>query len=486
MWSKGELFIDGQWTAPAGQEWIEVRNPHDGRRIGRVAGASIADADRSVIAAAQALPMWSATAPGKRASCLERMADWLEAHIDTVTEVIVAEVGMPVRQARRVQVELPIRNLRNHARHLRTFSFSHAVNHSRVERVPCGVVVAITPWNYPLHQIVLKVAGALAAGCTVVLKPSEITPLNAGFLADAALHAGLPPGVLNVVPGTGTAVGEALIRHPLVDKISFTGSTAVGKIIAATAGNLLKRTTLELGGKSASVLLPDANIEQAIKRTVASCMLNSGQTCTALTRLLVPAELQDAVAARAADLINAMEVGDPRLKSTRIGPLTTRSQQQRVSAYIERGLGEGARLQSGGLAPPSDVPHGGYYVRPTLFSHVDRRMSIAREEIFGPVLCIMPYEDEADALAIAEATEFGLAGAVWAESVERAEAFARHMRAGQIEVNGGMYDIDAPFGGFGHSGYGREGGVYGIEDFLEYRAIQYPIGSSGHANQEKK
>jgi aldehyde dehydrogenase (NAD+) len=327
-----------------------------------------------------------------------------------------------------------------------------------VVREPVGVVAAITPWNYPLHQITLKVAAALAAGCTVVLKPSEVAPFNAFVLAEIIEAAGLPKGVFNLVTGTGAQAGEALVRHPGVDMISFTQS--------------VKRVALELGGKSASVILDDADLATAVKSTVNGCYLNSGQTCTALTRMLVPEAKYSEASRIASELANAFAVGDPLAESTRLGPLSSAAQLERVRGYIRKGVAEGADLLAGGAEPPEGAPAGGYYVRPTVFGKVKNSMTIAQEEIFGPVLSIIPYRDEEDAVRIANDSPYGLAGAVWSKDEARAQRVARRIRAGQVDVNGGAFNMNAPFGGFKQSGHGREAGVYGLEEFLEYKSLQ--------------
>jgi len=341
-----------------------------------------------------------------------------------------------------------------------------------VVREPVGVVLAITPWNYPLHQIALKVAPALAAGCTVVLKPSEIAPFNAFVLAEVIEAAGLPAGVFNLVTGYGPKVGEALVRHPGVDMISFTGSTRAGKRISELASQSIKRVALELGGKSASVILDDADLAAAVKGTVNGCYLNSGQTCTALTRMLVPQEKYAEAARLAAEAAKAFVPGDPLSEATRLGPLSSQAQLERVRGYIRKGIAEGAELVAGGAEPPEGVPAGGYYVRPTVFGRVKNSMTIAQEEIFGPVLSILPYKDEEEAVRIANDSPYGLAGAVWSGDEARAQRVARRIRAGQVDVNGGAFNMNAPFGGFKQSGHGREAGIYGLEEFLEYKSLQ--------------
>ena len=338
-------------------------------------------------------------------------------------------------------------------------------------REPVGVVGAITPWNYPLHQIALKVAPALAAGCTVVLKPSEVAPFNAFILAEVVEAAGLPKGVFNLVTGFGPAAGEALVKHPQVDMISFTGSTRAGKRISEVAAQTVKRVALELGGKSASVILEDADLAAAVKGTVNGCYLNSGQTCTALTRMLVPAAQYEEAAKFAVEAAKAFTLGDPMSEATRLGPLSSRMQLDRVRDYIRKGVAEGAEVLTGGADKPEGLP-GGYFVKPTVFGKVKNSMTIAQEEIFGPVLSIIAYKDEEEAVRIANDSPYGLAGAVWSRDEARAQKVARRIRAGQVDVNGGAFNMNAPFGGFKQSGHGREAGVYGLEEFLEYKSLQ--------------
>jgi len=339
-------------------------------------------------------------------------------------------------------------------------------------RDPVGVAACITPWNYPLHQVIAKVAPALAAGCTVVLKPSEIAPLSAFILADIVHASGLPAGVFNLVSGFGNPVGEALASHPEVDMISFTGSTRAGRRVSELAAATVKRVALELGGKSAAVILDDAELSAAVKGTVGACFINSGQTCTAHTRMLVPEQLYDQAAALAVEIASSYLPGDPSDEQTRLGPLVSETQQKRVQDYIRRGIDEGAVLLSGGGGMP-DALQRGYYVRPTIFGRVTADMTIAQEEIFGPVLSIMTYRDEDDAIRIANDTRYGLAGAVWSGDQQRAERVARRIRAGQIDINGGAFNPLAPFGGYKQSGHGRELGKYGLEEYLEVKSLQF-------------
>ncbi|HVL34899.1 MAG TPA: aldehyde dehydrogenase family protein [Burkholderiales bacterium] len=472
MLNRDKLFIGGRWVAPAGRETIDVHNAGTGEVMGRVPAGTAQDVDSAVAAARAALEGWSQTPPAERAQALEKISAALKARADEIARLIAQEVGMPLKMASRIQAGLPIANFANYARLVRDFSFEERVGNSVVVREPVGVVGAITPWNYPLHQIALKVAPALAAGCTVVLKPSEVAPFNAFLLAEAAEAAGLPGGVFNLVTGYGQPAGEALVKHPQVDMISFTGSTRAGKRISELAAQTVKRVALELGGKSASVILDDADFAAAVKSTVNGCYLNSGQTCTALTRMLVPASRYEEAATLAADAARSFTVGDPLAETTKLGPLTSQAQLERVRAYIRKGLDEGAELLAGGLEPPEGAPPGGYYVRPTVFGRVRNDMTIAQEEIFGPVLSIIPYQDEADAVRIANDSVYGLAGAVWSKDDARAQRVARRIRAGQVDVNGGAFNMNAPFGGFKQSGHGREAGVYGLEEFLEYKSLQ--------------
>jgi betaine-aldehyde dehydrogenase len=472
MLVRDKFFIGGQWIAPSAKETIDVHNAGTGEVMGRVPAGTEKDIDAAVAAARAAFPAWSETPPAARAEYLEKISAALKSRADELAKIIAQEVGMPLKMAGRIQAGLPIANFANYAKLAKEFQFENRVGNSLVVREPAGVVGAITPWNYPLHQITLKVAPALAAGCTVVLKPSEVAPFNAFILAEAAESAGLPKGVLNVVTGYGPAAGEALVRHRDVDMISFTGSTRAGKRISELAAQTVKRVALELGGKSASVILDDADLAAAVKGTVNGCYLNSGQTCTALTRMLVPEKLYPEAAKIAAEVAKSFTVGDPLAETTRLGPLTSQAQLERVRGYIRKGLAEGAELVAGGAEPPEGVPAGGYYVRPTVFGKVKNSMSIAQDEIFGPVLSIIAYQDEEDAIRIANDTVYGLAGAVWSKDEARAQRVARRIRAGQVDVNGGAFNMNAPFGGFKQSGHGREAGVYGLEEFLEYKSLQ--------------
>ncbi|HEY5635607.1 MAG TPA: aldehyde dehydrogenase family protein [Burkholderiales bacterium] len=471
MLKRDKFFIGGRWVAPSTTKSIDVHNAGTGEVMGSVPAGGAKDADAAVAAARGALEGWSRTPVAERAAVLEKISAGLKARADELAKLIAQEVGMPVKMAARIQAALPIMNFANYAKLVKDFAFESQVGNSLVMREAVGVVGAITPWNYPLHQIALKVAPALAAGCTVVLKPSEVAPFNAFVLAEVAEAAGLPAGVLNLVTGFGPEIGEAIVSHPDVDMISFTGSTRAGKRISELAAQTVKRVALELGGKSASVILDDADLAAAVKGTVNGCYLNSGQTCTALTRMLVPESKYAEAAKIAAEIAAGFTLGDPMLETTRLGPLTSAAQLERVRGFIKQGVAEGAELLAGGADAPEGLP-GGYYVKPTVFGKVKPGSTLEQEEVFGPVLSIVTYKDDEDAIRIANGTAYGLAGAVWSKDEERARKVARRLRAGQVDVNGGAFNMNAPFGGFKQSGHGREAGVYGLEEFLEYKSLQ--------------
>ncbi|AVR98431.1 aldehyde dehydrogenase family protein [Pseudoduganella armeniaca] len=468
---RDRLFIANRWVAPHGSGFIDVIDPASETAIGRIPAGDDVDADAAVQAARAAFDAWSATAPAERAGYLARIAEGLRARSEELARLIAGEVGMPLKLAAAIQVGSPIAIFADYARLAGEVEWERQVGHSRVLREAVGVVACITPWNYPLHQIAAKVGAALAAGCTVVLKPSEVAPLNAFVLAEVIEAAGLPAGVFNLVTGYGPAAGEALVRHPDVDMVSFTGSTAAGRRIGEVAATTVKRVALELGGKSAAVILPDADLAAAVKGTLSACFLNSGQTCSAHTRMLVPETLYDEAARLAVQAASAFTVGDPLQPGVKLGPLASPAQRDRVRAYIRRGLEEGATLLCGGPEAPEGLAIG-CYVQPTVFGNVDPSSTIAQEEIFGPVLSIVTYRDEDDAVRIANDTPYGLGGAVWAGSDEHAIAVARRLRTGQVDINGGGFNGRAPFGGYKQSGNGRELGTYGLDEFLEYKSLQ--------------
>jgi acyl-CoA reductase-like NAD-dependent aldehyde dehydrogenase len=468
------LYIGGRWLKPAGTDTIDVIDSATEEVMGRIPEGAAADAEAAVEAARLAFDNWAATPPQTRADFLQKISDNLKARTEELAQFICGEVGMPIKLARAIQVGGPVKNWAAYAKLAREFQFEERVGNSLVVREPVGVVAAITPWNYPLNQITLKVAAALAAGCTVVLKPSEVAPLNAFVLAEAIHEAGLPAGVFNLVSGYGPVVGEILASHPFVDMVSFTGSTRAGKRVSELAAATVKRVALELGGKSAAVILDDADFAAAVKGAVGACFLNSGQTCSALTRMLVPEARYDEACALARQAAQTYVAGDPRSETTRLGPLASAVQHERVRKYIERGIEEGAELVTGGEGLPDGVSKG-FFVKPTVFGRVHPKASVAQEEIFGPVLSILTYKDEDEAVRIANDSPYGLAGAVWSGDDDHAMRVARRIRTGQVDINGGTWNMAAPFGGFKQSGHGRENGKYGLEEFLEYKSMQFKV-----------
>ncbi len=466
-----QFYIDGAWRTPSGSGAIDVIDSGTEAVIGRIPAGDAADAHAAVAAARAAFDGWAATPPAERAAYLHAITANLKARADELAQLITGEVGMPIKLSRAIQVGGPLHAWGTYAKLAETFAFEQQVGNSLVVREPVGVVAAITPWNYPLSQITLKVAAALAAGCTVVLKPSEVAPLNAFVLAEAIHAAGLPAGVFNLVCGYGPVVGEALASAPEIDMVSFTGSTRVGKRVSELAAASVKRVALELGGKSASILLDDADFPAAVKGTVGACYLNAGQTCSAHTRMLVPEARYEEARELAKAAAERYVAGDPRSDATRHGALASAVQQQRVRDYIQRGIDEGAELVTGGVELPDGLSRG-FFVKPTVFGRVAPDATIAQEEIFGPVLSIITYRDEDDAVRIANDSPYGLGGAVWAGSDARALQVARRIRTGQVDINGGAWNPAAPFGGFKQSGRGRENGVYGLEEYLEYKSMQ--------------
>jgi acyl-CoA reductase-like NAD-dependent aldehyde dehydrogenase len=468
---RDKLYIGGEWVDPTSDGKIEVVNPTTEEVIGSVPSGTVEDADRAVAAARAAFDSWSQTPREERARYLGAIAVKLQERGEEVATTISQELGMPIGLCTLIQVGLPLNQFAQMPQWLEQVAWEETIGTSLVVREAVGVVAAITPWNYPLHQIACKVAPALAAGCTVVLKPSGEAPLNAFVLAEIMDAVGLPPGVFNLVTGPGKVIGERLASHPDVDLVSFTGSTAAGRRVSELASQTVKPCALELGGKSPNVILDDADLETAVNNGVSNCFLNSGQTCSALTRMLVPRaklEVAEEIAKRAAQ---SFTPGDPFDPSTRLGPLVSDQQRETVRRYIKQGLEEGAKLVTGG----GDAPEGldrGYFVKPTIFSNVSNDMTIAREEIFGPVLVLIPYEDEDDAVRIANDTMYGLAGGVWSGDQARAKSVARRLRIGQIEINGGQFNPAAPFGGYKQSGHGRENGYLAIEEFLQVKSLQ--------------
>jgi aldehyde dehydrogenase (NAD+) len=464
------LYVGGAWVTPDGGGTLEVVEASSERLLATIPEGSAQDARRAVAAARAAFDGWAATPVAERQRLLRAIADGLEARADEIAATVTAEVGMPLKLSRVIQAGLPIASFRMAADLLDELALEEEVDSVLIVREPVGVVGAITPWNYPLHQVACKVAPALAAGCTVVLKPSEVAPLTAFVLAEVIDEVGLPAGVFNLVTGVGPVVGEAIASDPDVDMVSFTGSTRAGRRVSELASASVKRVALELGGKSPYVILDDADLAQAVPNGVAKAFLNSGQTCSALTRMLVPRERLAEAEQIAAATAESFAPADPMGERNGIGPLVSDVQRERVRGYIAKGLAEGARLVTGGAEAPEDLPQG-YYVRPTVFSDVTPEMTIAQEEIFGPVLVLIPYDGEDDAVRIANDTVYGLAAGVWSADAERAQRVARRLRAGQVEVNGGGFSLRAPFGGFKQSGNGRENGKFGLEEYLEAKAL---------------
>lgn len=465
-----QLFIEGAWRAAGGSASLPVTDSYTEEVFASYRTASPADVDAAVRAARSAFHAWSATPVAQRIAAVRRVAAALRERSDAFARVISREVGMPARLAARIQAAAPIAAWDMYADLAAQFEWEERIGHSLVQQVPTGVVACITPWNYPLHQVTGKVAPALLAGCTVVLKPSELAPSSAFLLAEAIARAGLPAGVFNLVHGAGPDVGEALVTHPDVDMVSFTGSTGAGRRIAALAAQDVKRVALELGGKSAAVVLPGADLNLAVKATLGSCFLNSGQTCSATTRLLVPRDQAQQAAHLAAELAASWAMGDPSDPATRLGPLISSAQREKVRGMVRAAIADGAEpVTRDGPLPPH-----GFFFPATVLARVTPQMEIAREEVFGPVLAILPYDDIDDAVAIANGTAYGLAATVWAATPAAALPVARRLRAGQVDINGAPFNPRAPFGGFKRSGLGRENGRFGIEEFLEPVSLQLP------------
>jgi len=465
-----KFYIDGAWVAPANEKRMTVVNPATEEAMYEVALGSAADVDRAASAARVAFESFSMTSRQERIALLERIAGVYNMRIKEIAEAVSDEMGAPLAFAERAQAGAGLGHLKTTLEVLKTYPFEERLGTAMIVREAVGAVGLITPWNWPLNQIACKVAPALAAGCTMVLKPSEYTPTSALLFAEILHEAGVPKGVFNLINGLGPEVGAAMSGHPGLDMISFTGSTRAGIDVAQRAAPTVKRVTQELGGKSANIILEDADFGKAISSGTAHCFNNSGQSCNAPTRMLVPQTRMEEAASIAKAVADKTKPGDPRSGETVIGPVVNRTQWEKIQALIKNGIDEGATLTAGGLGRPADL-NKGYYVRPTVFANVTNGMTIAREEIFGPVLSIIGYKDEDDAIRIANETPYGLAGYVSSGDIERARNVSRRIRAGNVNLNGAFNERAAPFGGYKQSGNGREWGRFGLEEYLEVKAV---------------
>jgi aldehyde dehydrogenase (NAD+) len=465
-----KLYIDGRWTDPVAPHDFEVVNPATEQSAGVISLGGAADVDRAVAAARRAFDRFAQTSREERRALLEKILVVYKRRYDDIANAIQAEMGAPKKLAHGSQAGIGVGHISAMIDVLKTFQFEEQRGGARLVWEPIGVCALITPWNWPINQVAAKVVPALAAGCTMVLKPSEFSPFSAMIWAEVMDEAGVPAGVFNLVNGMGTEAGAALAGHPDVDMVSFTGSTRAGTEVARIAAATVKRVHQELGGKSPNILLDDADFERAVSSSVRHVFENSGQSCNAPTRMLVPADRLAEVEALAKKTAESVIVGDPAADRTTIGPLVSKIQFDRVEGYIAKGIAEGAKLVIGGEGRPEGIPKG-YFVRPTIFSNVTNDMVIAREEIFGPVLSILPYKDEEEAVRIANDTPYGLAAYVWSNNLARANRVGRRIRAGRVTVNGAAGDMNLPFGGFKRSGNGREWGEFGLRDFLEVKAM---------------
>ncbi|HQJ27008.1 MAG TPA: aldehyde dehydrogenase family protein [Thermoleophilia bacterium] len=471
MTDGSRFYIDGQWVEPVrpGDE-IVVVDPATEEEVGKVAAASVADVDAAVQAARRAFTGWSRTTRDERLDLLLALREEYKRRIPRIAEAMTTEVGIPRGLAAGGQALAGASHLREAAEALRSFPLEQDWGSTRIRREPVGVCALLAPWNWPMNQVTCKVAPALAAGCTMVLKPSRLAPLSALVFAEAVDAAGVPAGVFNMLNGAGSALGEAFAVHPEVDMVSLTGSTAVGGAVGVAAAPSIKRVSLELGGKSANIVFGDVDLPKVVRAGTLAVMHNSGQTCNAPTRMLVAREIYDEAVEIAARTADSVVVGDPRDTATFMGPVAGRRQYERVRGYIEGGIREGARLVAGGLARPDGLDKG-FYIRPTVFADVSADMRVFREEIFGPVLCMTPFRDEDEAIELADATEYGLSGYVQSADLERARRVASRLRTGMVHLNGAPTDAAAPFGGYRKSGNGREWGVFGLEEYLEVKAV---------------
>ena len=471
MHDREEIYINGKWIKAKGTEKINVINPSTEEIIGTIPVGNLEDIDYAIKSAKEAFTNWSKSEIGDRIEILNSLSASLKDRSEEIAQIITSEVGTPIGYSRTAMVGTPRVVARSYAKILETYEWEEEVRNSLIVKEAIGVCAFITPWNFPLHQIIGKVAPAIAAGCTMILKPSKEAPISAFILAEILDEIGLPKGVFNLVTGHGSEIGEYLSAHSDIDMVSFTGSTGAGIAVSHAAADTVKRVTLELGGKSANVALDDADPILVGKKAIQACHQNSGQTCSALTRLIIPKSMEEEVCRVVTKRNEEYKVGDPLDEETRCGPMVSEKQRISVMNYIQKGIDEGATLLSGGVGMPDKLTKG-FFVKPTVFKDVSPEMTIWKEEIFGPVLVITTYDEEREALELANDSIYGLSGGVWSKDEERAIKFARNMRTGQISVNGGFFNVSAPFGGFKASGNGRELGVHGLEEFLEIKSIQ--------------
>lgn len=470
MKDRRQFYIDGKWIAPTTARDFAVTNPATEAAVATISLGSAADVDKAVSAAKRAFPTFSETSVASRLSLLERIMEIYESKMGEMAAAISLEMGAPVSLSRAAQAPAGFRHLAEMKKVLAQFQFEELKGSTLMRKEPVGVCGFITPWNWPMNQVVCKVAPALAAGCTMVLKPSEFAPLSAYLFAEILNQASVPPGVFNMVNGDGPTVGNAIASHPDVDLVSFTGSTRAGIAVASAAAPTVKRVTQELGGKAAYIILDDADLATAVKDCVQGCFRNTGQSCNAPTRMLVPRSKMAEASAAARKVAEIIQIGDPLAESTGMGPLSSKAQFEKVQGLIQQGISENAKLVVGGLGRPEGISQG-YFVKPTIFTEVRNDMTIAREEIFGPVLCIIPYDDEEDAVRIANDTSYGLSGYVASADGERARKVAKRIRSGNVHINGARLDFAGCFGGYKQSGNGREWSEAGLEEFLELKAV---------------
>jgi aldehyde dehydrogenase (NAD+) len=470
MLEKLRFYIDGQWVDPVEPRTLDVVNPATEEVYGRISIGSAADVDKAVTAAARAFETFSTSSRDERLDLLQRILDVFVRRADEVAEAIMDEMGAPWGLAKHAQAASGTQHISAALRALKAYEFEEKIGSTMVVKEPIGVCGLITPWNWPMNQIAVKVAPAIAAGCTMVLKPSEIAPFDAIIFAEILDEAGVPAGVFNLINGDGPGVGTALSQHPGIAMVSFTGSTRAGVLVAQNAAPSVKRVAQELGGKSANIILDDADLEQAVSEGTSSMFENTGQSCDAPSRMLVPKDRMEEAAAIAAKVAAATAVGNPREKGTRVGPVVSELQWNKIQGLIQKGIDEGASLVAGGTGRPDGLAKG-YFVKPTVFANVSNDMTIAREEIFGPVLSIIPYEDEDEAIRIANDTPYGLSGYVSSGNLDRARRVASRMRTGMVHINGADLEALAPFGGYKQSGNGREWGAHGMDEFLEVKSV---------------